>query len=142
MKRQESELSNKIFQLVHQTNMLLTLRHDLDGIVRHAGTAEKAIRSIREKLKEIPEHLLNWEKFSEDFRKVHPDFEKNLKKKYPGLSKAEVKVCCLLRIGMSTREIGTLLFLSERTVEFHRLNIRKKLGIKKKDNMHEMLSSL
>jgi tetratricopeptide (TPR) repeat protein len=142
MKRQQEELSNKALLLVQQTDMLQNLRHDLDGIVRHADTAEKAVRSIREKLKEIPEHLLNWEKFIEDFRKVHPDFEKNLKKKYTSLSKAEIKVSCLLRIGMSTREIGTLLFLSERTVEIHRQHIRKKLAIKKGVDVHTILSGL
>jgi tetratricopeptide (TPR) repeat protein len=144
MKREQTinELSNTTLKLVQQTDMLLTLRKDLDSIVRKADTAEKAVRSIREKLKEIPEHLLNWEKFSEDFLKVHPDFEKNITQKFPELSKAEIKVCCLLRIGMSTREIGTLLFLSERTVEFHRLNIRKKMAISKKEDMHSVLTAV
>ncbi|MDP4220552.1 MAG: tetratricopeptide repeat protein [Bacteroidota bacterium] len=142
MKRQEHELSNKTLILVRQTDMLHKLRHDLDGIVRHAATAEKAVRSIREKLKEIPEHLLNWEKFSGEFRSVHPEFEKNLKVKYPSLSQAEVKVCCLLRIGMNTREISTLLFLSERTVELHRQHIRKKLAMPKKIDMHSVLAGI
>jgi len=41
----------------------------------------------------------------------------------------EIKVCCLLRIGMKSHEIGTLLFIEERSVESQRYRLRKKLGL-------------
>ena len=45
------------------------------------------------------------------------------------LSPAEYRVTKLLKSGKSSQEIAGKLSLSARTVEWHRMNIRKKLGI-------------
>ena len=130
MKRQQETLSNKALQLVRQTDMLQNFRNNLDDALRKADSAEKAIKEVKKSLKDLPENMLNWEKFHEEFNAVHPDFEAKLKAKYPALTATESKVCCLLHIGMSTSEISTMLFISERTVDIHRGHIRKKTGMR------------
>ena len=46
----------------------------------------------------------------------------------PNLSPTELKVCLLILQELSTREIAGQLRISERTVQNHRYNIRKKMG--------------
>ncbi len=61
---------------------------------------------------------------------------------YSGFTPTEVQVANLIQQGMTTKEIARFFSLSERTIEFHRENIRKKLGIKnKKINLKSYLSS-
>jgi PAS domain S-box-containing protein len=56
------------------------------------------------------------------------------------LTPAETRVAGLIRQGKTTREIAAMAKLSERTVERHRDNIRKKIGIKnKKVNLRSYL---
>ncbi len=66
-----------------------------------------------------------------------------LKRLYSGdqdLSPAEVQVANLIRQGMSNKEMAEALDISVRTVEFHRDNIRRKLGIKdRKTNLRTVL---
>ncbi len=50
--------------------------------------------------------------------------------KFGELTPTELEVAALVRDGNSSEEIASLLDISRKTVEFHRQNVRKKLGVK------------
>ena len=63
--------------------------------------------------------------------------------KYLKLTPTEIQVANLIKQGKDTKEIAAALFMSARTIETHRYNIRIKLGLKgKKLNLRTYLSSL
>ena len=58
------------------------------------------------------------------------------------LSKRELEVCNLISNGLTTKEIASLLYISLKTAETHRNNIRKKLDLtNKKVNLFSYLQS-
>ncbi len=61
---------------------------------------------------------------------------------YPQLSKQEIKICALIVKGLSTSEISSHFFASERTIENHRFRIRKKLNITATDNLYTALNGI
>lgn len=71
--------------------------------------------------------------FESNIRKVFSPFLKNLLAQSPQLSYAESRVADLIKEGRSSKEIATMLGVSEKTVLTHRFHIRTKLGIKNKD---------
>jgi len=69
-------------------------------------------------------------------------FAHKLSAKYLHLTPTEIEIAHLIKNGKSTKDIAELLSLSDRTVESHRQNVRKKIGIKhRKVNLRSHLLS-
>jgi PAS domain S-box-containing protein len=67
-------------------------------------------------------------------------FARSLSAKFLNLTPTEVQVANLIRQGRTTKVIADSLHLSSKTIEEHRKNIRKKLGIKnRKTNLRSYL---
>ena len=70
-------------------------------------------------------------------------FARGLSNSFMKLTPTEIQVANHIRQGKTTKEIADMLNLSVKTIEFHRDNIRTKIGIKnKKINLRTHLLSI
>ena len=70
-------------------------------------------------------------------------FARSLSSKFLRLSPTELEVSNLVQQGKNTKEIAAIMHLAESTINFHRNNVREKLGVKnKKISLRTYLSSL
>jgi tetratricopeptide (TPR) repeat protein len=142
LEHQRVELASTALHLAKQTELLGAFRNDLRALVRRTTEPLNALNAIREKLKQLPCESIDWTKFEAEFQATHPEFRAKLIERYPGLTKMEVKICSLLKLKLSSSDIATLFCLSERSVETHRFNIRRKLGLKRGEDLHEALAGI
>jgi DNA-binding CsgD family transcriptional regulator len=56
--------------------------------------------------------------------------KKKLREDVVNLTKREIEIIKLIAEGMTSQEMAEKLFISPRTVETHRANLMKKLGVK------------
>ena len=57
------------------------------------------------------------------------------------LTPRELQVCALIKEGNVSKEIADKLFITQKTVDYHRINIRKKLGIKRSTSLRSYLET-
>ncbi len=78
-----------------------------------------------------------------NLKEIITPFLRKLSLKYSNLTPKEIQVAGLVKEGKTSKEIAELLDSNKNAVEFHRKNLRKKLGIRStKTNLNSYLLSL
>ncbi|MCE3228839.1 MAG: Repeat-Containing Protein [Bacteroidetes bacterium] len=76
-----------------------------------------------------------WREFEQRFMKQHSDFYEKLARNFPDLTPNEIRMCALLKLNMSTKEIASITIQTIRAVEVARHRIRKKMNLPKESNL-------
>jgi DNA-binding NarL/FixJ family response regulator len=90
-----------------------------------------------------PQQRAHLELVESNLNDIVSPFLHQLSSKYLNLTPREIEVATLVKEGKATKDIAEMLNLSMNAVDFHRKNIRQKLGLKnKKANLRTHLLSL
>lgn len=71
----------------------------------------------------------NWEEFELRFSNVYESFYKKLDALHPNLSALDKRICALIKLNLSTKEIANITKSSIRSIENIRTRLRKKIGL-------------
>lgn len=80
--------------------------------------------------------------FYSNFEKIYPNFRQSLKKANPNISENELKLCALIRLNLSSKEIGQLLNITQDSVNKARYRLRKKLGLSSSEDIFTTLLNI
>ncbi|HET9135099.1 MAG TPA: LuxR C-terminal-related transcriptional regulator [Candidatus Kapabacteria bacterium] len=127
----EKQLMDKTSHLVSQAESMSRFRDDLKKILIEAKDPIAGLREVKGKLKDIPQIAVDWDEYDRNFSAVHPQFKQTILDRYPDLTPTEMKVCTLLRMELSSKEIAHLLTVDERSIENYRYKLRKKFKLEK-----------
>jgi len=150
LREREAELEIKANSLEEVNTALRVLLERRDEDKTELG--EKVLVNVKElvvpfleKVKKTPldsKQLSYIHILESNLNDIISPFLRNLSTKYANLTPTEIRVAHLIREGKTTKEIGEVMALSPRTIETHRKNMRKKLGIEKnKGNLRSHLLS-
>jgi DNA-binding CsgD family transcriptional regulator len=146
----EAELENKKNELVKQTSALTrkgivmnTLLEELEHQKNMLGDRYPAklyvrIRSLMEKEQSVHN---DWIAFETYFNTAHQNFIEQFRKQYTDITTGDLRICCLLRMNLSTKEIASILNISVRAVELRRYRLRKRIGLDSDTNLVDFLLS-
>ncbi len=83
-----------------------------------------------------------WDEFRVLFDEVHQGYIDRITKNYPELSPNEIRLCALLKLNLSSKQMASILNIAPRSVDVSRSRLRKKLNIGTNENLSEYISKL
>lgn len=85
-------------------------------------------------------HNQNWEEFETRFISINSQFYENLHVKFPDLTSGDDKLCALIKLNFTSKDMSKLLGISIESVHTSRYRLRKKLGLERDDNLTDFIS--
>ena len=131
----DQELANnalnlaKNHELLNRTTSSLVKLKDQSGAKGHEDV-QKIISDLKNQVSSD-----SFNEFEMRFLKVHEGFYEKLMADYPSLSPNDLRICALLRLNLSSKDIAKILHMSSPSVNVSRSRIRKKMKMAQEMNL-------
>ena len=138
MEVKNKELTASALQIIEKEEMLAELKVKLEEI--KVTPDQNKIRQLANSI-----HLnqkKNWNDFNLRFVSVNSSFYDTLGKKFPNLSQGDQKICALIKLNFSSKEMSRLLGISVESVHTTRYRLRRKLNLERKDNLEDFIAAI
>ena len=83
----------------------------------------------------------NWNEFELYFKRVDGDFFEKLEKRFPELTPNEKRLCALIRLNLTSKEIAELTVRTFRSVNTAKTRLKKKFDLDSNTNLYDFLAS-
>jgi len=132
------ELATSSLKLIEKDGILESLKDRLKQNKGDINAAEvnKIVRSISHS------NSQNWDEFESRFLSINRNFYETLNKNYPKLSRGDQKLCALVKLNLSSKEMAKLMGISLESVHTNRYRLRKKLKLTKDVSLTEFVAKL
>lgn len=149
LEKENAAMKNQILQ-----NEIVNLRGELNSYLAQLARKNEVLVEVRELIQK--EDLVNadlflsriiesesyWDEFFQRYNQFDKKFLDMLSQHEGEFSLSEQKFCLLIRLGMSSKDIGSLLNITPGAIEKKRYRIRKKFGLDSNENLEKHIKSL
>lgn len=140
LEHNRKELTNLAFFISSRNNLLTQIQAKLKEGYKLAGSeAERHIRSINTYISQFNTQNTETELLIDE---INGQFIQKLSQMHPNLSKNEQRLASLLRIGLSTKEIASIINSTPKTVNMARYRLRKRLNMETDDSLTEYMNNI
>lgn len=142
IEHKKKELTSQTLHLVQKNTFIQELMENLDNIKNSPDTFKTEFRRMVMLLKKENASDKDWEVFKTYFADVHNDFDQKLRTFYPGISEKEIRLAAFLRMNLTTKEIAVTLNVMPDSVLKSKYRLKKKLGLRKEQDLSGFLNSI
>lgn len=132
----ESQLSAITLQMLQKNELLSEIKTTIE---------EQQPLSEKQLVKMVNRHFEqnnNWDDFNLYFESINKNFYSRLKQLYPEISSNDLKICALIKLNLSIKEMASILNISPDSVKTARYRLRKKLQMNADDNLTTFILSV
>ncbi len=157
LKIDEMESNLMEIQLKNDKESLINLALHLKSYIEYIDPLKKELKEIIEspeeeikgKVKNVYANMQNnislfnnIEGLNKQINEIYKDFFDKLEQKFSGITKAEKRLCVMLYLNMSSKEIAIITNTTLRSVETSRYRLRKKFNLLRDEDMVNFLRNI
>ncbi len=137
------ELMEITLNLTRNNEFTIDIKNKLQQISTLKSTSQEVSAELCKVIELLDDKIRTkgWDRFTIAFNNVKPNFTHNLLEKHPDLTPSETKLCVLINLGMSIKDISSLLNQSPDGIKVSRSRLRKKLNLETEQNLESFLAS-
>jgi tetratricopeptide (TPR) repeat protein len=130
------ELTQLALYINQQNEALESLRNELSGL--KPGENKKLERELEQRLNISKQR----EAFEMNVDLMNEDFYHRLNTKYQNLTENDKKLCAMIRLGLSSKEIASIVNISPKSVDMNRYRLRKKMNLEIEEELGQFLMKI
>ncbi len=133
----ESQLTAMTAQMLQKNELMQELKNKLeeDKNISKDSPISKIINKGQNQDRD-------WNDFNSHFESINKNFYTRLKQSYPDISPNDLKICALIKLNLSIKEMASILNISPDSVKTARYRLRKKLQMNTEDNLTDFILNL
>jgi hypothetical protein len=131
----ESQLSAVTLQILQKNELIDDIKSAAEK--QQPLTATQLLKMVNKHLA----HDASWNDFDLYFESVNRNFYTRLRERYPGIGANDLKICALIKLNLSIKEMSSILNISPDSVKTARYRLRKKLQLQTEDNLTDFILS-
>lgn len=128
IKRKSGQLADSDIAIQRKSDVLKDVNERIDRLIASGRDSDPVIAGLRDLRRSLMIHDKEeacWDRMEENFNIIFDDLLSKIVSRYPSIARNDIRLCSYLRLNMSTKEIATLMNVSERSVESNRYRLRK-----------------
>lgn len=139
----KSELSAKEKRMSQLLDVIKEKNRKLEELNSKLSDKEKVEKAdVLSSVSEAFASEQEWENFRVSFEQIHSGFFDKILAIHPALTAYELRLSALLRLNLSSKEIGNILNISASSVNTGRYRMRKKMGLTETDDLVRYLMTV
>lgn len=143
LENRSKSLTAHTLHIISKNKMLEDLRTRLQEMSKEDMREQR--KQILSLIKLIDQNFVqdkDWDDFRNIFEQVHGDFLEKLQKRSGDLTSADLRLASLIRLNLPSRDIATILGISQDSLRISRYRLRKKLALAQGDSLSTFILSL
>lgn len=133
----ESQLTAMTLQMLQKNELMQELKEKYDqetNQMKDSGVGKIINKAMNQEK--------DWSDFNTHFESMNKNFYLRLKQTFPDISPNEMKICALIKLNLSIKEMAGILNISPDSVKTARYRLRKKLELNTEDNLTDFILNL
>jgi DNA-binding NarL/FixJ family response regulator len=133
------ELTSYTVNFIRKNELIEELKEKIISLKNTSQQPQTELNSLLNLVQQNTSIDRDWDDFKRTFENVHHNFFGNLLNHYPDLTPAELRLCALICLNLSAKEMASLMGISPDSVKTARYRLRKKFGLEQEQGLDEFV---